>query len=54
MDVDAADQMTLVIWCNQPVTLDLKPTANTMMIEVLDQIYVQSPKAAPPTVAPSS
>ena len=44
--VDTANQMTLVIWCNQPVTTNLLPTVNSMMIEVLDQIYVHSPKVA--------
>lgn len=46
--------MTLVIWCNQPVTTNLLAAANSMMIEVLDQIYVQSPKVAPPTATPTS
>ena len=54
MGVETANQMTLVIWCNQPVTTNLLATANSMMIEVLDQIYVQSPKVAPPTATPTS
>lgn len=47
MGVDTANDMTLVVWTNLPVSLDDRPTANTLMLEVLDQIYVRSPLAAP-------
>jgi D-alanyl-D-alanine carboxypeptidase len=40
---DPGSQMTLVVWTNLPVSLDEKPTANALMLKVLDQIYVVSP-----------
>jgi D-alanyl-D-alanine carboxypeptidase len=43
MGYDRASKMTLVIWTNLTVALDGKGTANTLMLKVLDQIYVQSP-----------
>jgi D-alanyl-D-alanine carboxypeptidase len=42
---DPTNQVTLVIWTNLPVSLDGHPTANTLMVKVLDQIYVDSPLA---------
>jgi D-alanyl-D-alanine carboxypeptidase len=41
----ATHPVTLVVWTNLPVSLDDQPTANTIMLKVLDQIYVQSPLA---------
>jgi hypothetical protein len=41
--------MTLVVWTNLPVSLDEKPTANALMLKVLDQIYVVSPLPASPS-----
>ena len=35
--------VTLVVWTNLTVSLDEQPTANTLMLKVLDQIYVVSP-----------
>jgi CubicO group peptidase (beta-lactamase class C family) len=43
MGYDPASKMTLVIWTNLTVSPDGKPTANSIMLKVLDQIYVQSP-----------
>ena len=43
MGYDPNNRMTLVIWTNLPVSLDGKPTANSIMLKVLDQIYVDSP-----------
>jgi hypothetical protein len=37
--------VTLVVWTNLTVSLDEAPTANTLMLKVLDQIYVVSPLA---------
>jgi D-alanyl-D-alanine carboxypeptidase len=46
---DPGNQMTLVIWTNLTVSLDDKPTANVLMLKVLDQIYTVSPLTPPPT-----
>jgi D-alanyl-D-alanine carboxypeptidase len=43
MGYDPASKMTLVIWTNLTVSLDGKPTANALMLKVLDQIYLVSP-----------
>ena len=40
---DPGNQVTLVIWTNLTVSLDEKPTANTLMLQALDQIYALSP-----------
>jgi hypothetical protein len=32
-----------VVWTNLTVSFDEKPTANTLMLKVLGQIYVMSP-----------
>ena len=45
MGYDPANQVTLVIWTNLTVSLDEQPTANALMLKVLDQIYVVSPLA---------
>ena len=42
---DPNNHVTLVVWTNLPVSLEDQPTANTIMLKVLDQIYVQSPLA---------
>ena len=54
MGVDTANAMTLVVWTTLPVSLDNKPTANTLAVNLLDQIYVQSPLAPGPTAAPGT
>ena len=43
MGYDPNNQVTLVVWTNLTVSLDEKPTANALMLKVLDQIYVVSP-----------
>ena len=40
---DPGNHVTLVIWTNLTVSLDEKPTANVLMLKVLDQIYTVSP-----------
>ncbi len=44
---DPATRVTLIVWTNLTVDLDQIPTANALMLKVLDQIYVVSP--LPPT-----
>lgn len=39
------NHVTLVVWTNLPVSLEDQLTANTIMLKVLGQIYVQSPLA---------
>ncbi len=46
---DPTNQVTLVVWTNLTVSLDESPTANALMLKVLDQIYVLSPM--PPSSA---
>ena len=43
MGYDPGNQVTLVVWTNLTVSLDEQPTANALMLKVLDQIYVLSP-----------
>jgi D-alanyl-D-alanine carboxypeptidase len=43
MGYDPNNRVTLVVWANLTVSLDDQPTANTLMLKVLDQIYVVSP-----------
>jgi CubicO group peptidase (beta-lactamase class C family) len=40
---DPANDMTLIVWTNLPVSLDNQQTANTLWVKVLDQIYKVSP-----------
>jgi D-alanyl-D-alanine carboxypeptidase len=40
---DPANDMTLIVWTNLPVSLDGQQTANTLWVKVLDQIYKVSP-----------
>ncbi len=37
---DPTNQMTLVVWTNLTVSLEQVPTANSLMLKVLDHIYV--------------
>jgi len=46
---DLSNQVTLVVWTNLTVSLDEHPTANALMLKVLDQIYVLSPLPPPPS-----
>ena len=48
---DPANKVTLIVWTNLTVSLDEIPTANALMLNVLDQIYVVSPLT--PTPSPS-
>ncbi len=43
MGYDPDNDVTLVLWTNLTVSLDGQPTANTMMIKMLDLIYTVSP-----------
>lgn len=43
MGYDPTHKVTLVVWTNLTVSLDERPTANTMMLRVLDLIYKVSP-----------
>ncbi len=49
MGYDPSNQVTLVVWTNLTVSLDEKPTANAIMLKVLDQIYTVSPLAPAPS-----
>ncbi len=49
MGYDPTSKMTLVVWTNLTVSLDGRPTANALMLKVLDQIYVVSPLAPSPS-----
>ncbi len=40
---DPANKVTLIVWTNLTVSLDEIPTANALMLRVLNQIYVESP-----------
>lgn len=40
---DPTNRMTLVVWTNLTVSPDGQPTANSIMLRMLDQIYVESP-----------
>jgi D-alanyl-D-alanine carboxypeptidase len=44
---DRTNEVTLVVWTNLTVSLDELPTANTLMLKVLDQIYAVSPLSPP-------
>ena len=43
MGYDPVNDVTLVIWTSLTVSLDGQPTANTIMLKMLDQIYTVSP-----------
>jgi CubicO group peptidase (beta-lactamase class C family) len=49
---DPTNKVTLIVWTNLTVSLDQSPTANALMLKVLDQIYVVSP--IPPSPAPTA
>ena len=40
---DRTNDITLIIWTNLTISLDGRPTANTIMLKVLNQIYAASP-----------
>lgn len=43
MSHDPANDLTLVIWTNLTLSLDGQPTANALMLKMLDRIYTVSP-----------
>jgi D-alanyl-D-alanine carboxypeptidase len=43
MGYDPTNKVTLVVWTNLTVALDETPTANAIILKVLDQIYAVSP-----------
>ncbi len=43
MGHDPANDVTLVIWTNLTLSLDGQPTANSLMLRMLDQIYTVAP-----------
>jgi D-alanyl-D-alanine carboxypeptidase len=43
MGYDPVNDVTLVIWTNLTLSLDAKPTANIIMLKMLNQIYTASP-----------
>jgi D-alanyl-D-alanine carboxypeptidase len=49
MGYDPANRVTLVVWTNLTVSLDDSPTANALMVKVLDQLYLVSPLPPPPS-----
>ena len=47
-----ANDMTLIVWTNLPVSLDGQQTANTLWLKVLDHIYKVSALAPVPSPSP--
>ena len=43
MGYDPVNDVTLIIWTNLTISLEGQPTANSLMVKVLDQIYAVSP-----------
>ena len=43
MGYDSVNDVTLVVWTSLTLSLDGKPTANSIMLRLLDQIYAVSP-----------
>lgn len=43
MGYDPVNDVTLIVWISLTVSLDGLPTANSIMLKMLDQIYVVSP-----------
>jgi D-alanyl-D-alanine carboxypeptidase len=43
MGYDPVNDVTLIIWTSLTISLDGKPTANAIMLQMLDQIYAVSP-----------
>lgn len=43
MGHDPQNDVTLIVWTSLTLGLDGKPTANTLMVKILDQIYAVSP-----------
>jgi D-alanyl-D-alanine carboxypeptidase len=43
MGYDPVNDVTLIVWTNLTLSLDGQPTANTMMLRMLDRVYTISP-----------
>ena len=43
MGYDPVNDVTLIVWTNLTIYLDGQPTANSVMLKILDQIYAVSP-----------
>lgn len=50
---DPKNKVTLIVWTNLTVSLEQTPTANALMLKVLDQIYAVSP-ISPAPVSPKA
>lgn len=50
---DPTNRVTLIVWSNLTVSLDQSPTANSLMLKVLDEIYEVSPLTPAPEPAES-
>lgn len=53
MGYDPINKVTLVVWSNLTVSLDEDPTANALMLKVLDRIYAVSPLTPSPSPSAS-
>jgi D-alanyl-D-alanine carboxypeptidase len=43
MGYDPVNDVTLIVWTNLTISLDGQPTANSIMLKILDRIYTVSP-----------
>src|SRR5262245_7778675 len=43
MGYDPVNDVTLIVWTNLTISLDGRPTANSIMLKLLDRIYTVSP-----------
>src|SRR5262249_17222459 len=43
MGYDPVNDVTLIVWTNLTISLDGRPTANSIMLKMLDRIYMVSP-----------
>jgi D-alanyl-D-alanine carboxypeptidase len=43
MGYDPVNGVTLIVWTNLTISLDGRPTANSIMLKMLDRIYMVSP-----------
>ena len=43
MGHDPQNEVTLIVWTSLTLSLDGRPTANALMVDILDQIYTVSP-----------
>jgi D-alanyl-D-alanine carboxypeptidase len=43
MGYDPVNGVTLIVWTNLTISLDGQPTANPIMLKMLDRIYMVSP-----------